>query len=101
MWELFCPGITMSILSGNHQPDWKQRRDAKVESGAYDVSVWCDTCMVFIDEKVPGTRIPTIVDRKCGIIYEWSYLAERWFKHDIRDWTIGREVTPKGEASKL
>lgn len=87
----------MSLLDDeSHRPAWRQRRDDIIASNAYDVSIWCETCMKFIDEKVPGVRIPTIVDRACGIIYEWSYLAQRWFKNDIRDWTFGREATPKG-----
>src|SRR5208337_3099434 len=62
---------------------WVERRDAKVERGAYDVSIWCETCGKLIDEKVPDVRIPTIVDRTCGIIYEWSYMAQRWYKNPI------------------
>ena len=78
---------------------WLERRDQKVLDGAYNVSVWCEKCVKFIDEKVPNVRIPTLVDRECGIIYEWSYLAQRWYKNPIGDWVFGREATPKGKAS--
>lgn len=86
----------MSILdSGNDA--WKAIRDAKILANDYDVSIWCAEGEHFVSEKVPNRRIVTIVDRKCGIIFEWSYFAQRWFKHDIRDWEAKEtEATREG-----
>ena len=78
---------------------WKERRDKKQVAGERVIGLMCNDCHQFIEEQVPNTRIPTLVDRTCGLIYEWSSLDERWYKNDIRDWTFGREATPKGEAS--
>jgi len=44
-------------------------------------SVWCSTCMRFADETLPNKESKTIICRGCGMIWEYSVMAERWYAH--------------------
>lgn len=79
--------------------EWRKRRDQRQLAGVRDCSLICNKCGNIINEQIPNTRVLTLVDRHCGIVYEWSNMDERFYQNDLRDWVSGREGTPKGEPS--